>query len=272
MTKSGEGRVKMGSRHLRVWAAFALAWLPLLSAPALGASSRVALVIGNSTYASAPLKNPRNDASELARLLQHKLGFEVQLVLDGDEEKIKRALAEFGRQLAAGKGVGFFYFSGHGVRVGARNYLLPVGRRFDSEADIDLFAVEAQQVLNRMEAAGNALNIVVLDACRDYPLPRGARSAAKGLARIESAPPRSVIAFATAAGAVADDNPREPNGLYTKHLLKRLTQPGRRLEDVFNAVSNDVYQESHRQQRCRERCPVASDAPRGTTRNALGPA
>jgi len=62
----------------------------LLALPAH--ATRVALVIGNSAYASTPLKNPRNDPSAIAQLLKDRLGFdEVQLVLDGDEEKIKRA-------------------------------------------------------------------------------------------------------------------------------------------------------------------------------------
>jgi formylglycine-generating enzyme required for sulfatase activity len=48
-----------------------------------------------------------------------------------------------------------------------------------------------------MEFAGNALNIIILDACRNNPLSRGMRSADQGLARMD-APMGSFIAYSIA--------------------------------------------------------------------------
>jgi hypothetical protein len=87
---------------------------------------RVALVIGNGAYRNAPrLANPVNDARDVAALLR-SLGFEVIAGEDQSAEQMKRLAAEFGERLAREGGVGLFYYAGHGVQVGGRNYLLPV--------------------------------------------------------------------------------------------------------------------------------------------------
>ena len=231
-----------------------LAWLALLiglhAAKAFGAAqARVALVIGNAEYAQRPLKNPVNDARDLARALE-SLGFEVMLRINRSDVQMKEDLAEFQDRMEKGRGVGLFYFSGHGMQAGrrSRNFLLPVGRRYQRERDVELFGIDARAVLARMEAAGNALNIVILDACRDSPLPAAGRSgASRGLGRMQ-APSGSLIAFSTAPGKVADDNTAGRNGLYTKHLLAAVRTPGLRLEDVFKQVGREVERESNHAQ------------------------
>lgn len=211
------------------------------------AAARLALVIGNSSYSDKPLKNPANDAADLARALK-EAGFDVMLKQNLSADEMKEALADFGEKLGRDRGVGLFYFSGHGVQTKrGQNYLLPVNRSFKSERDVELFAVEARQVLNEMSGAGNPLNIVILDACRDSPLPSESKSAgSKGLARME-APSGSIIAFATAPGQTASDNQNERNGLYAKHLLKAINTPGLRLED-----HHPLLLERHGQPRIRQ--------------------
>jgi formylglycine-generating enzyme required for sulfatase activity len=109
---------------------------------------------------------------------------------------------------------------------------------------VELFAVEARSVLSEMQQARNPLNILILDACRDSPLPSTEKSAgSKGLARMD-APSGSVIAFATAPGKTASDNNAGRNGLYTKHLIAAINTPGLRLEDVFKRVGAAVEKES----------------------------
>ena len=64
--------------------------------------SRVALVIGNSSYLTGPLKNPVNDARAMALALE-SAGFEVILkenVLNQNE--MKKAVREFGMRLKTG--------------------------------------------------------------------------------------------------------------------------------------------------------------------------
>ena len=58
--------------------------------PAL-AAERVALVIGNADYKSAPLKNPINDARAMARRLS-QLGFKVTKVENATRNQMERRL------------------------------------------------------------------------------------------------------------------------------------------------------------------------------------
>ncbi len=208
---------------------------------------RVALVIGNGAYARAPLANPVNDAADLSAALR-RLGFEVMERRNRNSEELKRDLIEFQDKLGPGA-VGLFYFAGHGVQAGrGLNYLLPVGRDYLRERDAEMYGLEAGTVLRRMEESGAALSVVILDACRDSPLPPEARSSgSRGLARME-APSGSLIAFSTAAGSTADENRGARNGLYTQYLLRSIEAPGLRLEDVFQQVRRDVERASNRRQ------------------------
>jgi len=155
---------------------------------------RVALVIGNSAYADAPLRNPVNDARALAGELR-RIGFKVTLLEDADLPKMFAAIRGFGDELRAG-GVGLFYYAGHGVQMRGRNYLIPVGAQIEREDEVVYRSLDAGQVLNKMETAGNRVNIVILDACRNNPFARSFRSMSSGLAVME-APVNTLIAFAT---------------------------------------------------------------------------
>ncbi len=193
-------------------------------------TARVALVIGNGGYRLAPLKNPVNDATDIADTLR-TLGFQVTLKLDQDARGIKRAMREFGRALKRSDTVGLFYFAGHGMQVAGRNYLIPVGADVESEHDVEFEGIDAGRLLAEMESAGNPLNIVILDACRNNPFTRSFRSSTRGLAQMD-APSGSIVAYSTAPGAVAaDGNGR--NSPYTQHLLSAMNTPGLAIEQVF---------------------------------------
>jgi uncharacterized caspase-like protein len=206
--------------------------------------ARIALVIGNSAYKTAPLKNPTKDARDMAALLQ-SLGFRVTLKTDVGVKEMEEAVRQFGLDLRQG-GVGLFYFAGHGVQVQGNNYLVPVDAKIQSESDVRFECVDAGRVLGKMEDAGNSLNIVILDACRNNPFSRGFRSADRGLAEMR-APTGSLIAYATAPGSVASDGTGD-NGIYTKHLLKALRTPGLPISDVFMRVRMGVVAETAKKQ------------------------
>ena len=188
---------------------------------------------------------PHRDARDIAAALR-ELGFDVTLQVDQNRDALRRAIRAFGEKLRTGGGVGLFYFAGHGVQVRGRNYLIPVGATIASEADVEDEAVDAGMVLRQMEYAGNRLNIVILDACRNNPFARSFRSAERGLASIE-APVGTLIAYATAPGSTASDG-RGRNGLYTQELLANLRVPGLRVEDVFKRVRAGVRTKSKGQQ------------------------
>jgi hypothetical protein len=213
-------------------------------APAAAAEQRVALVIGNGHYKDSPLLNPVNDARAVADALG-RAGFRVVEKENVGRAEMQVALRDFGDALKGG-GVGLFYFAGHGVQAKGRNFLIPVDASIEREDEVAYNSVDANQVLDKMEAAGNRLNIVILDACRNNPFGRSFRSSGAGLAQME-APVGTFIAFATAPGSVASDG-QGKNGLYTQHLLRAMLRPGVKIEDVFKDVRAGVRRDSQGRQ------------------------
>ncbi len=220
-----------------------LAQLLLLFFLALSANAgpKTALIIGNSSYASSPLTNPTNDAADIAKNLE-LLGFEVLHKDNLTRKQMRSSIREFGKKLKAKGGAGIFFYAGHGMQVSGKNYLIPIGAEIQSEFEVPDESVEADLVLRALEDAGNPLNIVVLDACRDNPFARSFRSAAKGLARMEGGS-GTLIAYSTGPGNVAMDGEGR-NSPYTKHLLKYMMQTGLSIEQVFKRVRVGVEDDS----------------------------
>src|SRR3984885_11386400 len=211
----------------------------LLPAGVQAAETRIALVVGNSAYASGPLLNPANDARLVAQALS-QLGFEVIERRDADQNTMKRAIQEFGERLDKGgpQAVGLFYYAGHGVQLNGRNYLIPTKANIEREGDVEIEAVSADWVIEQMRYARNRLNIVILDACRNNPFNRSMRSADRGLASMD-APAGILIAYSTAPGAVAEDGSGR-NSPYTTALTRAMLEVHQPLEQVFKHVRADV--------------------------------
>ena len=190
---------------------------------------RTALVIGNGSYESAPLRNPVNDASDIAAALR-KLGFTTIHKQNATQKEIEDVIREFGKNLRKG-GVGLFYYAGHGLQVNGINYIIPLDAKIFEETDVKYEAVDARRVLDAMYNAGNNFNIVILDACRDNPLVRGFRSGSNGLARMD-APKGTIVAYSTSPGKVALDGEGR-NSPYTAALLEYMDDPGLTIEQVF---------------------------------------
>lgn len=205
---------------------------------------KTALIIGNGSYKSGPLKNAVNDALDMAALLSEK-GFKVILRKDASRTEMREAIREFGNEITQG-GVGLFYYSGHGLQVDGINYLVPLDADIQLKAEVADECVSANTVLKVMEYSNNRINIVILDACRNNPFRSFSRSDEKGITRMD--PPHgakqgSIVAFATAPGDVASDGEGR-NGLYTAKLMKYINTPGLKLEEVFKMSRIDVLGES----------------------------
>jgi carboxyl-terminal processing protease len=226
-------------------AAIILSLAALLAGAPAHAEPRVALIIGNADYGKemGQLANPVNDAALMMKALT-KAGFDIIAVTDADQKAMKRAISDFGKRLtAAGSDVtALFYYSGHGLQVAGENYLIPVNAHITAEADVDLEAISADTVLKQMQFADARVNIIILDACRNNPLPRGFRSAQMGLARME-APRGSFVAYSTAPGEVASDGAGQ-NSPYTAALAAAITTPGAPIEEAFRDVRGSVLQET----------------------------
>jgi uncharacterized caspase-like protein len=212
------------------------------------AQQKFALVIGNGNYANVTkLNNPVNDANDMTATLQ-ALGFTVDKVLNGTLDQMESAAIRLKNRLSASKSsYGFLFYAGHGVQSGGENYLIPVDANIQSESFLRQRAVSVQAVLDELNEAGNELNVVVLDACRDNPF-SWKRSGSRGLQVVGNQPADSIIVFATSAGSTSSDGEGR-NGLFTSHLLNRLKQPGIEVAEVFRLTMGDVTRASGSQQR-----------------------
>ena len=131
------------------------------------AAGRVALVVGNSTYAHVGrLPNPGNDAEDMSAALR-RLGFEVTTVRDAGRVELNDALRAFTRE-SAGVDVSLVFYAGHGLEMDGVNYLVPVDARLERDTDVRYETVELDDVLASTDGA--ELRVVILDACRNNPL------------------------------------------------------------------------------------------------------
>jgi hypothetical protein len=204
--------------------------------------SKTALIIGNNSYKKfAPLQNSINDARDMKTVLS-KLGFYIFYLENGNKKEMKTIMNRFVDRLKRG-GVGLFYYSGHGLEIDGKNYLIPVNADIHEKIDAEFEGVDVDYLIQKLDKAGNRLNIIILDACRNDPFSRGVGG---GLAPINNAK-GMYIAFATAPGEVASDGD-DRNGLFTKYLIKYIQTPNLTLDEVFNKVRESVYQQSNKKQ------------------------
>ena len=219
--------------------------LAAVDSAAVNSLPRIALVIGNGAYGEVPLKNAPNDAKAIAGHLERS-GFDVTLKLDSSRADMIETIRGFGKKLATQKGVGLFYFAGHGAQLGWRNYLVPVDAAIKTPDEMQARAVDLDTLLESITRARNAMNLVILDACRDNPFGPDVRLEQKGLSQID-APPGTLLAYSTAPGNAAADG-EGPNGLYTGHVLKEMQAPAAKIEDVLKRVRLNVRRESRGRQ------------------------
>ena len=202
---------------------------------------RRALLIGNAAYADAPLRNPVNDATDMADILR-RVGFEVTLLRNADKLTMEQAIEAFTRGVPRGS-IGLFFFSGHGAQIDGLNYLIPIGARLNESIDVRYRAVPADWILGRMDETGMEMKLLVLDACRNNPFGRSwTRALDRGLA-VMDAPKGTLIAYATSPKKTALDGTGR-NSPYTARLLREVPIPGRPIELVFKAVRLGVQQET----------------------------
>ncbi|WBL76086.1 caspase family protein [Bradyrhizobium xenonodulans] len=208
------------------------------------AEKRVALVMGNSAYKSAPrLANPVNDATLVGGMLK-KAGFDnVDVRLDLNAADMRRSLREFAGRTRDAE-VAVIYYAGHGIELDGANYLIPTDAALETDGDVLDETVALDRALFAVEPA-KQLRLVILDACRDNPFAKtmkrtvASRAIGRGLAKVEPTSPNTMIAFAAKAGSTASDGDAR-NSPFATALVERLPMPGLDLRKAFGFVRDDV--------------------------------
>lgn len=208
---------------------------------------KFALVVGCSEYEYAgKLSNPLSDVNSMRESLS-QLGFDVMHLENPNLKELKIKIDDFGIELDK-YDVGLFYFAGHGVQVKGLNYIIPVDANLKNERTVEYDCVTVNRILSHLEAAKTAVNLIILDACRNNPFERswGRDLSQRGLAVME-APRGSLIAYSTSPGKTASDGD-DNNGLYTGVLVSEIKSINITVTQLFQRVRKIVMQRSRDEQ------------------------
>jgi hypothetical protein len=219
---------------------------------------RVALVIGNSNYQTAPrLANPGNDAQSVSQLL-NSAGFEVTQATDLTRGEMIKVVQDFSNRVSerGPRTVAMVYYAGHGVQVAGENYLLPVDARISAPADLDGNSLRLVDVMGTLESIPSRMRIVVLDACRNNPFPE-VNDAGRGLAIVD-APNGSIVGYSTSPGMEAQDGDGN-HSPYTSAFLNTARVPNLPIEQLFKRVRLEVNTATNGRQTPWESSSLTSD-------------
>ena len=213
----------------------------------------IALVIGNSQYDSpyyGNLTNPTNDADAMGIVLK-KLKCTVFVKKNLTYSGYGVAFDEFTQEIINQKAdAAIVYFAGHGLNIDATDYLImkdtPAFKTGESKTKKESVAIN--NICQELNAIGDQLNILILDACRDNPnqstrgLISNPKNSLLGIRLTNHLPFQTFIAYSTSIGKSASDgNAAEGHSPYTKTLLENIEEENLPIESLFKRVRNSVY-------------------------------
>jgi hypothetical protein len=212
------------------------------------AEKRVALLVGNNGYENVPrLDTAINDARALSETL-NKLGFTVFVGENQSRRSMSEAFLAFDQSIELGD-TALFFFAGHGFEIHGQNYLLPTDVPAANEGQEELvrdasFAVE--RIVDRLQARGARISILVLDACRNNPFDRSGTRAIRGTGGLAPMTPSEGVFVVFSAGAKQTaldrltQNDPDPNSVFTRNFLRELATPALTLVQIAKRTQIDV--------------------------------
>src|SRR5947208_573889 len=112
--------------------------------------ARVALVIGNGTFANwNTLLNPPHDARLVAKVLR-LLDFDVMEGIDLDRTTMESQIGDFVSK-ANSASIALFYYSGHAMQIEGKNYLWPIDVKLAHLQDVPFETIDLDEVLARLD-------------------------------------------------------------------------------------------------------------------------
>src|SRR6201990_617921 len=216
------------------------------TAPSFAAGDRYALVIGNAKYpdADAPLKEPINDAREVADELKRD-GFSVDIQENLNGDGMRRAFDRLYGKIKPGS-VALIFFSGYGIQSNRQSYMIPVDAQIWTEADVRRDGFSLESVLGEINNRGAGVKIALIDASRRNPFERRFRSFSAGLAPV-IAPNGTLVMYSAALSSVISDNGTD-HSLFVRELLKEIRTPDLMAEETLNRTRVGVTRASRSEQ------------------------
>jgi lipoprotein NlpI len=215
-------------------------------APSWAAGDRFALVIGNAKYpdAEAPLKEPINDAKDIAAELKRD-GFDVETGENLTGDAMRRALDRLYGRIKP-KSVALIFFSGFGVQSARQSYLIPVDAQIWTEPDVRRDGFSLETILGEINSRGAGVKIALIDASRRNPFERRFRSFSAGLAPV-IAPNGTLVMYSAALSSVVGDT-GGAHSLFVTELLKEIRVPDLTVEETLNRTRVGVTRASRSEQ------------------------
>lgn len=221
----------------------------------IASAKRLYFAVGINEYenfpASRQLQRAVSDAQRMASVF-NEINYDDSsvLLLNPTRRGFLDAWEDFKLNISEGDVV-VFYFSGHGIEISGKNYLLPKDASFPKFALRDRVRHDSFDVsaliteLKRQNSTG--LTIIILDACRDDPfLPTEYKNGGGqdgGLAAL-NAPNGTFIMYASAAGRTALDrlpeNDNNSNSVYTRHLATAIESKNYDIYTLARVISRRV--------------------------------
>jgi uncharacterized caspase-like protein len=205
---------------------------------------RLALVIGNATYAGEkPLTASLRDASALTDELR-RIGFDVTLTVNVNKQQMRSAIETFKNRIKPGA-TAVFFFAGYGIQTGKQSYLIPIDARIQTEDQVSADGFSVESILNDIHSAGATKKAVVIDAARANPFEPRFRDSPAGLAPL-NAPPGTLAIYSASPDKIVEK--ASDSSLFVSELLKQIREPGLTAEEIFDYTRISVARASKREQ------------------------
>lgn len=234
------------------WLLCPLVVLVAFAAPAL-ADTRVALVVANQAYSSAPLRNPVHDAALVTSALK-EIGFDVTTVIDAERAEFVAAVGTFTAK-SKGADIALFYYAGHGFalpdRGVMRNYLIPTSADLSNsdELSLRLASFPLDEAIDGISRVAKT-TLIFIDACRNDPRVRAVGGSTRSLTGEDGAIGENVfVGLSTRAGALADDGREGEGSPFARAFAEHIGTSGMRIDDAFTRIRLAVQEETGAQQR-----------------------
>src|SRR6266699_3582441 len=246
--QAGVGALLLDRRSMKIRLALLLTCIFSVAstAPSFAAGDRYALVIGNAKYpdADAPLKEPINDAREVADELKRD-GFNVDTGENLTGDGMRRAFDKLYGKVKPGS-VALIFFSGFGVQSNRQSYMIPIDAQIWTEPDVRRDGFSLETILGEINSRGAGVKIALLDASRRNPFERRFRSFSAGLAPV-IAPNGTLVMYSAALSSVISDNGND-RSLFVQELLKEIRVPDLMAEETLNRTRVGVTRASRSEQ------------------------
>jgi uncharacterized caspase-like protein len=209
-----------------------------------GDGKRVALLIGQSDYANAPLPSATADVAMLAGQL-NAAGFDVDSAGDLPEQGIAERVRGLVDRLVArgGDSTAVVYVSGRFAQINGENILLPVGAPIQRASDAALNGFNVRKLFSALESVPAKTRIVIFDAGPAPPALAKEAGFAPGLAIFD--PPQGfIVSYSQGPNRHLIDPTSKP-GPYSQALFAEIVKSNASIEDILRNVRLRVHAETN---------------------------